>query len=239
MLPPIILPPTAPAELLIATSTPVWGYLHYAVNDFNFPPAQIKRNRHHFLQALNVDPAGLLTVHQTHSADWVRVEPPTVRWSRARAPHADGLVTTLVGRALGISTADCIPLVLYHAGNKKLANIHLGWRGLLNPMLAEVVHEVGGTTPQNIYAYLAPHIQRCCYHVPQAPAAWKAQWGKSFSDDYLDLTDYLIQKLTAFGLTQIAVSPYCTGCTQELPSHYRLKDQRQFSLLTVAMIRPA
>ena len=63
--------------------------------------------------ALGVAPDALVSVHQVHSPDAVVVEGP---WPGDR-PKADAMVTRRPGLALGITTADCGPVLFADGGN--------------------------------------------------------------------------------------------------------------------------
>ena len=68
----------------------------------------VAENRARMAAALAVPPHHLLTVYQTHSADVVTAEVP---WSPDGRPHADAIVTRTRGLAIGVTTADCGPVL--------------------------------------------------------------------------------------------------------------------------------
>src|ERR1700690_1397877 len=74
----------------------------------NDAPDKVAENRARMAAALGVAPDRLLTAYQIHSPDVVTVEMP---WTRETRPRADAIVTRTVNLALGVSTADCGPLL--------------------------------------------------------------------------------------------------------------------------------
>ena len=75
-------------------------------------PAKVGENRARMAAALGVAPEHLLTPYQIHSPDVVVVDKP---WPRDDRPRADAVVTRRPGLAIGVSTADCGPLLFADA----------------------------------------------------------------------------------------------------------------------------
>ena len=84
---------------------------------------KVSKNRATVAAALGQTPEHLCTAHQIHSHKAVIVTKP---WHWQDAPQADALVTNIPGIALGVLTADCLPILL--AGNGVIASVHAGWR---------------------------------------------------------------------------------------------------------------
>ena len=43
--------------------------------------------------------------------------------------NCDALITNIEGLALGVVTADCVPILIYDLKNQVIGCIHAGWRG--------------------------------------------------------------------------------------------------------------
>ena len=78
----------------------------------NDAPEKVEENRARMAAALGVAPERLLTAYQIHSPDVVVADAP---WTREARPRADAIVTRMPGLALGVSTADCAPLLFADA----------------------------------------------------------------------------------------------------------------------------
>lgn len=92
--------------------------------------------------------------------------------AEAVGPEGDGMVTAAPGTALGIFTADCVPLLMVDAERRVVSALHAGWRGTLAGIAAEGVHAMValGARPASIRAALGPSIGLCCFEVDAALA---------------------------------------------------------------------
>jgi YfiH family protein len=109
--------------------------------------------------------AGLVRPRQVHGRDVARVrgEPPEV------GLEADAVVTTVPGLAVGIATADCVPVLLAANAGRVVAAVHAGWRGLALGVVAaglEALREEAGSQGAIVVA-IGPHIGPCCYEVDE------------------------------------------------------------------------
>jgi purine-nucleoside/S-methyl-5'-thioadenosine phosphorylase / adenosine deaminase len=127
-------------------------------------PAKVGENRARMAAALGVAPECLLTPYQIHSPDVVVAEAP---WPRAARPRADAVVTRRPGLAIGVSTADCGPLLLADAEAGVIGAAHAGWRGALDGVVEAVVDamERQGARRARIIAALGPTIRQANYEV--------------------------------------------------------------------------
>lgn len=73
---------------------------------------------------------------------------------------ADAQYTTQSKLAIGVRTADCIPVLLYSPKDKVVAAVHAGWRGIENEVIVRTVIEMlsQGFLPQGLFAWIGPHI---------------------------------------------------------------------------------
>jgi len=96
-------------------------------------------------------------VQQVHGGLVAVVEEP------GSAGPADGLITERPGLPLTIATADCMPIIV--EGDRSMAILHAGWRGLAAGIVVEGVEAMKrlGDTPRR--AAIGPSIGPCCYEV--------------------------------------------------------------------------
>src|SRR4051812_35400223 len=71
-------------------------------------PGRVAENRARMAAALGVAADRLLTAYQIHSPEVVTIEQP---WPPQQRPRADALVTRTPGLAIGVTTADCGPVL--------------------------------------------------------------------------------------------------------------------------------
>lgn len=82
-------------------------------------------------------------------------------------PDTDALVTTIPGIAIGVVTADCVPVLIYDHENKIVAAVHAGWRGTVQRIVEKVLRHISakGAKPHNIYVYIGVSISKENYEV--------------------------------------------------------------------------
>ena len=88
---------------------------------------RVTANRACAMQRLGAPVERLATAYQVHSDRAAVVEAP---WPLDDRPQVDALVTRTPGLALGVLTADCVPLLLVDQEARVVAAVHAGWRGL-------------------------------------------------------------------------------------------------------------
>lgn len=127
-------------------------------------PAVVEANRAHAMALMALPSNALVTVHQIHSPDVSTVERP---WPRAENPKADALVTALPGVALGILTADCVPILFADPEARVIGAAHSGWKGALGGVSEATIRamEKLGARRSRIHAAIGPAIQQKSYEV--------------------------------------------------------------------------
>lgn len=114
----------------------------------------------------SVLPYFVVTGHQVHGTRIAVITDPGI--GREDLDGYDALVTNLKGCAIGVRTADCIPVLLYDPNNEVVAAIHSGWKGTLNRISQKTIFkmkELFGTVPADLRAVIGPGICRKCFQV--------------------------------------------------------------------------
>lgn len=81
---------------------------------------------------------------------------------------ADALVTDMAGICVAVSTADCVPVLLYAADKKVVAAVHAGWRGTVRQIVAKTVSvlvDEYGCNPLSVFVGIAPSIGKESFEV--------------------------------------------------------------------------
>ena len=127
-------------------------------------PADVRENRRRMAERLGVTPESFLSVHQTHSPDAIVATGP---WPCPARPKADAMVTTNEGVALGITTADCAPILFADAKARVIGAAHAGWKGALTGILESTIDamEKLGAERGGIVAAIGPLIRQSSYEV--------------------------------------------------------------------------
>jgi len=130
----------------------------------NDAPDKVAENRARMAAALGVAPSHLLTAYQIHSPDVVVAEEP---WTQESRPRADAIVTRTPRLAIGVSTADCGPLLLADAQACVIGAAHAGWRGALTGVIEAAIAAMEnlGAERSRIAAALGPTIRQPNYEV--------------------------------------------------------------------------
>ena len=137
-------------------------------------PAAIAENRARMVRHLEVAPENLISLYQVHSAD---VEVVTGPWPGER-PKADAMVTTASHVALGVSTADCGPILFADGEARVIGAAHSGWKGAFTGIVGATVTamEKLGARRERITAVLGPTISAKAYEVgPEFIERFKAE----------------------------------------------------------------
>jgi YfiH family protein len=124
----------------------------------------VTENRARMAAAVGVTPDRFVTAYQIHSPHVVVVETP---WTAETRPRADAIVTRMRALAIGISTADCGPVLLADPKARVVGAAHAGWRGALGGVVEATIEamEQLGATRGEIRAALGPMIRQQNYEV--------------------------------------------------------------------------
>jgi YfiH family protein len=109
------------------------------------------------------NPSVHVTLRQVHS-DIVL----NARGLKDREREGDAIVTDEIAKAIGIRTADCVPILLLDPRRHIVAAVHAGWRGTAAQIIARTLvklREEFGTEPNDLVAAIGPCIRQCCYEV--------------------------------------------------------------------------
>jgi YfiH family protein len=153
----------------IANTTRLGGVSKKPFDSFNLGlhvidnKIDVEHNRLKFASTLGLSVDNMIYMNQIHGSDVV-----VVNEMLPDVPTCDAMVTNLPNLALCVLTADCIPIILVDNKNNAIAAVHAGWRGTVQKIVAKTVETMQqqyDSKPDNIYAYMGPGIQPCCYQV--------------------------------------------------------------------------
>lgn len=104
-------------------------------------------------------PYPVLQCHQVHDEQIAVIDNPLT--TRDELQGIDAMVTDLPSFAIGVRTADCVPVLVYDPVHKAVAAIHAGWRGTVKHIVSktlDVMHARYGTEPAAVVAAIGPSI---------------------------------------------------------------------------------
>lgn len=116
-------------------------------------------------------PFPVLQMHQVHDVHVAVIDNLDV--TPEQLDGYDAMITNLPDLAIGVRTADCIPILLYDPVNKAAAAVHSGWRGTVAKILKNVIVKMSGTygtEPSDLLAVIGPGICVDCFQVGEEVA---------------------------------------------------------------------
>ncbi|HWR97723.1 MAG TPA: peptidoglycan editing factor PgeF [Candidatus Methanoperedens sp.] len=209
-------------------------------------PERVRENWRRLEAAARLPARGWALLSQVHGARVERIDAGGASCHHRRShPEADAMASDRPGLALGVLTADCLPVVLAVPGSGAAAIAHAGWRGTLEGVIPAAVGElctVAAASPADVFAALGPAIGPCCYRVgDEVREAFRARWGSAHARSIfargegwsLDLQAANLRQLREAGVPArgVAALPFCTSCRADLFFSYRRDGQRSGRML--------
>ena len=187
----------------------------------------IEANRASLCQMLGIDEWHLVYPHQTHDdvvkaidGQWMESLSPAEKMESLEG--VDAVMTDLKGVCIGVSTADCIPILLYDGTHYACCAVHAGWRGTVKRIVQKAVEALAstyGTSPQQLKAVIGPGISLKSFEVGDEVYEQFAQAGFDMASIackyekwHIDLWECNKRQLMEVGVpeTDIHVAGICT-----------------------------
>lgn len=140
-------------------------------------PERVKRNRAWLCNQLGIRDEHLILPHQTHTDNVLAITPSFLALAsdeqQEQLENIDALITNVEGVCIGVSTADCIPVLVYDPIHHASAAIHSGWRGTVKRIsqnaLREMAHQYG-TKAADCQVVIGPGIGTEAFEVGEEVA---------------------------------------------------------------------
>ncbi len=170
----------------------------------------VLENRRRAVEAVMAG-AALARVYQVHSPDVVTI---TQASDQDNPPKADAMVTKMPGILLGISTADCVPVLFADREAGVVGAAHSGWKGALGGVNEATLNamEALGAERSRIACAVGPCIAQKSYEVDdaffrrfaEADLANERFFGSGKAGHHqFDIEGYVAARLAAAGVRQI------------------------------------
>ena len=193
--------------------------------------ARVLRNRALLKEELGL--SRLVSAKQVHGDSILNVD-----WlPDADVEHVghDALMTNIPDVGLMIQQADCQAVMLYDPEHGAVANIHSGWRGSVQNIIAKTVAAMTaayGTRPASLSAAISPSLGPCCgefvnYQQELPPAFYGYQTQPNHFDFWAISRDQL--RDTGVRIEQIEIAGRCTVCDGDYFSYRRDKVTGRFA----------
>ena len=129
-------------------------------------------NRQLLCNELGINDHQLFLPHQVHGKDILLIDDAFLKGNdedrTAALEGKDAVVTNVPGLCIGVSTADCVPVLVYDEVRKVSAAIHAGWRGTIAKIVSETIQMMErecGCSAENMKAVIGPSISLEAFEV--------------------------------------------------------------------------
>ena len=219
-------------DVVAFSTTRQGGYSEGSYGQFNInrycgdSAEAISQNRLALCQLLQIDDRHLLMPHQVHLTEVAVIDEAFLCLDEnERQQHLEGIDAIMTDRAgvcIGVSTADCIPVLLYDNVHHAVCAIHAGWRGTVSRIVEQSIKAMTatyGTNPMDVVAQIGPGISLDSFEVGDEVYEAFAQAGFTMEQIsrreakwHIDLPACNRLQLLAMGVKPecISVSDICT-----------------------------
>lgn len=222
------------------TTTRFGGCSGGAYASFNCSPfcgdddGQVRLNQQHIYQAFPGQINQLVIPRQVHGTEIAFVDKAFLSLSPSdRQRHLNGidaLITTEPGYCVCVSTADCVPLLIYDHKHQAVAAVHAGWRGTVDGILAKtllVMNQTLGTVGGDVLIAIGPSISVESFEVGQEVydafeqkgfnMSRVSSWEETSQKYHIDLWEANREQMRSFGVPekQMACAGICTYLRHE------------------------
>jgi len=112
---------------------------------------------------MKINQKRLSLMHQTHSNTVIVINKKN---KNSKKFNSDAIITKIKGSALGVVTADCVPIILYDIKNQIIGCIHAGWKGTSSGIIENTIKKFKKLNSNNtIIAGVGPCIGKKSYEV--------------------------------------------------------------------------
>lgn len=227
-------------EVIAFSTTRHGGCSNGSYASFNCTPytgddaACVRRNQERLCSLLPQPPKELIIPFQTHGTEVLAIDDTYLQANAEKRnvllQGIDALMTREPGCCLCISTADCIPILLYDRKHAAVAAVHAGWRGTVNRILDHTLREMQaryGTQGTEIIACIGPGIALPAFEVGDEvyeafrqndfPMDYISEWRPDTHKHHIDLWAANRLQLLDFGVPagQVITAGICTFTRHE------------------------
>ncbi len=198
--------------------------------------ANVDENRRRFFMSIGAATDQFASSHQTHGTEIYRAT------EAGRFDGYDALISNTPGLLIGVTVADCVPILVYDQQQQAVAAIHAGWRGTVGRIVTKTLvamQQQFGTQAEQCYAYVGTCIDDCAFEVgPEVADQFDPAFKRAVvasNKSVVDLKAANTHLLTEFGIptTQIAISPYSTVINNDTYFSYRAEKGQTGRMLAV------
>jgi YfiH family protein len=191
---------------------------------FNVNVPDYSHDRELFLEHIGVRPEQLAGSKLVHDNKVLVTDKPII------SEGYDAIITNTPNVFATITTADCVPVLIYDTKNKAVASIHAGWKGTVARIVVETLKAMErnfGTKGEDCLAYIGACISEKSFEVGDEVAILFKENEKYYNKEnekyFVDLKSANKHQLLESGVKEnnIEVSEYCTVLNNDQFYSYR------------------
>ena len=192
-------------------------------------PSAVRKNLEILAEAIELPVENIYMPHQTHQDKIVSIDHAFLELDKSlqqqQLEGVDALVTNLPNVCVAVSTADCVPVLIYAPDQKVVAAIHAGWRGTVLRIAQQTIAllvRAYGCDPKQMVAGIGPSISQKAFEVGEEVVAAFADagfpmerilcWNPKTGKGHIDLWEANRLQLLEAGLSSehVEISGICT-----------------------------
>ncbi|MCX5843196.1 MAG: peptidoglycan editing factor PgeF [Deltaproteobacteria bacterium] len=211
----------------------------------------VRQNWRILAKAFNIEVEQFFVVNQVHGNSILIIDHTVRDFISHQSLQYDAIITDLPGVAIGIKTADCVPIFFVDKVKHIVGVAHAGWKGTALNIGAKVVDtflEKFSSHVDDIIAAIGPAIGPCCYQVGElvyhamephnnrehffCPCSQEGRW-------FLDLPLANELQIASKGIkrTHIYSAHYCTSCNTGIFYSHRGEGKKTGRQLNFIMLK--
>ena len=125
----------------------------------------VRNNLKIVCKKINCSPRKLILLNQIHSNKFYFIG-KNFKFNKKKL-KGDALITNVKNIAIGVLTADCVPIFIYDKNLKIISVIHAGWKGAYRGIIKKVIKFLikNGSNAKDLIAVIGPSISQKNYEI--------------------------------------------------------------------------
>ena len=173
----------------------------------------VRNNLKIVCKKINCSSRKLILLNQIHSNKFYFID-KNFEFNKKKL-KGDALITNVKNIAIGVLTADCVPILIYDKNLKIISAIHTGWKGAYIGVIKKVVKFLvkNGSNAKDLIAAIGPGISQKNYEIQKDfkdKFLKKDKQNKIFfklikNKTYFSLNKYVYSQLKKLGVNNLEV----------------------------------
>jgi YfiH family protein len=251
-------------DIVHFSTTRVGGVSNGTYSSFNMgnfsddSPLNIHENRKILAQMFYMKMSDFIIPHQTHGTRVLKIDEEFLKLDHTTSIEimygVDSIITDIRDKFLCVTTADCVPIIIFDKKTKAIAAIHAGWKGTSGKIVDKTISAMQkeyNSTPQDMFVGIGPAISQQNYEVGNEVIQEMSDNGIDLSHSnvctekystskyHINLKEINRRELISLGVPEanIETSQLCTFEKQELFFSARRQTVHSGRMLTGIMLK--